>query len=350
MKKVIAFILLVSSLQISKAQELETILLASDDASLLIQNYLRPAMEGLMYSMNGGWVTTAKVHKKFGFDITIGLNASIVPDESQVFTFVNEDYPFIELPNGETELQTVMSDNDVETQLDIVIPLDDGSGNFKVASFDMPGGITKDLPVNAVPAPTVQVGFGLPFKTDIKARFVPNTNFDDDVDSGLIGFGLQHDLTQYLGPIDKLPLSISILGAFTNMKVSYNINDEDITDNVAVNNGEAEFKMNTWTIQGLASLDFKVITIYGSVGFNNGKTTAKMKGDYTLTYDVEDDQGNQFGTINETISNPINLDFEANGMRATLGVRLNLGPFKIFGDYTLQEYNTATAGIALSFR
>jgi len=75
-----------------------------------------------------------------------------------------------------------------------------------------------------------------------------------------------------------------------------------------------------------------------------------MKGDYTLTYDVEDSNGNQIGTISETISNPINLDFEANGMRATIGTRLNLSIFKIFADYTFQNYNTATVGIAFSVR
>ncbi|WP_299115157.1 DUF6588 family protein [uncultured Winogradskyella sp.] len=348
MKNLIIVIFTISSFQIVNAQELETILLASDDASLLTENYLSPAMEGLMYSMNGGWATTAKVHKKFGFDLTIGFNGSFVPDDSQTFAFVPSDYSFLSLPNGETRLQTVMSENDRETTVDVSVPV--GDGTFKVASFDMPGGITDDLPVNAVPAPTVQIGFGLPFKTDIKARFVPNLNFDDDVEANLIGFGLQHDLTQYLGPLDKLPLSISILGAFTNMKVTYAIKDEDSSDDVAVNNGEAEFKMNTWTIQALASLDFKIITFYGGLGYNNGKTTAKMKGDYTLTYDIEDSNGNVIGTVDETISNPINLDFEANGIRGTIGTRLNLGFFKIFGDYTFQKFNTATVGIAFSFR
>ncbi|WP_400080751.1 DUF6588 family protein [Winogradskyella sp. R77965] len=348
MRKLIASIILIAGMQFSNAQELETILLASDDASLLTQNYLRPALEGLMYSMNGGWATTAKVHKKFGFDVTIGFNGSLVPDEAQSFAFLPSDYRFLELPNGENELQTVMSENDAETSVDISIPV--GDGTFKAASFNMPGGITQDLPVNAVPAPTVQVGFGLPSKTDIKLRFVPNLNFDDDVEANLIGLGLQHDLTQYLGPLDKLPFSLSILGAFTNMKVAYAINDESATDNVAINNGEAEFKMNTWTVQALASLDFKIITFYGSLGYNNGKTTARMKGDYTLTYDIEDSNGNQVGTVNESISNPISLDFNANGMRATLGTRLNLAFFKIFADYTIQEYDTATLGIAFSFR
>jgi len=246
MKKLIASIIVIASMQLAKAQELETILLAADDASLLSQNYLNPVMEGLMYSMNGGWATTAKVHKKFGFDLTIGVNASFVPDAAKTFAFVPTDYSVISLPSGQNEVPTIMSEDDTETIIDVRI--DNGDGTYKLASFDMPGGITEDLPINAVPAPTVQIGFGLPFKTDIKARFVPTQNYDG-VEAKLLGFGLQHDLTQYLGPIDKLPLSISILGAFTNMSVAYEITDEDLTDNVAVSNGEVEFKLNTWTVQ-----------------------------------------------------------------------------------------------------
>ena len=60
-------------MNISNAQDLESVLLASDDASLLLQNYLSPSMKGLMNSMNGGWYSTAKTHKKLGFDVTFGL-------------------------------------------------------------------------------------------------------------------------------------------------------------------------------------------------------------------------------------------------------------------------------------
>ncbi len=348
MKRILLLITLCLSIQLSKAQELETILLAADDASLLAENYLNPAMTGLMYSMNGGWYSTAKTHKLFGFDITINANASFVPNSDELFDFIPSQYMFVRTANGETQIPTVMSESDTETTIDVVI--DNGDGTFRVASFDMPGGIGDDVPFGAVPSPMIQGGLGLPFKTDLKVRFVPTLNFDDDIEANLIGFGLQHDIMQYFGPLDKLPLNLSVLAAFTSMNVTYDINDDDLGDNVAVTNGEAEFKMNTWTVQAIASLDFPVVTVYGSVGYNNGKTEANMNGDYVLTYDLEDNNGNTIGSVNESISNPIDLDFEANGMRATLGARLNLGFFKIFADYTFQEYNTATAGIAFSFR
>ncbi len=348
MKNLTLVLFLFLTTTFTKAQDIENILIAADDASLLMQNYVNPVMKGLMYDMNGGWYTTAKTHKTFGFDITINANASFVPDQDQMFAFVHNDYMFLSLPNGETELPTLMSENDAETTVNVRI--DNGNDTYNVASFEMPGGITGDLPVNAVPAPMVQLGLGLPLNTDVKLRLVPNLNFDDDVEANLFGLGLQHDLMQYFGPLEKLPLNISVLAAFTNMKVTYNIEDEDSSDDITVTNGEAQFKMNTWTLQALASLDFKIVTLYGGFGYNNGSSTTKIKGTYTVDYDVEDDGGNVIGTASETITDPINLDFDANGVRATIGARLNIGFFKIFADYTLQEYNTASAGIAFSFR
>ncbi|WP_347922531.1 DUF6588 family protein [Pontimicrobium sp. SW4] len=348
MKKLSLLFSLLIAMHTSHSQELESLLLASEDASKLTENYINPVMKGLMYSINGGWATTGKVHKTLGFDLTISANASFVPDADKLFSFVPSDYSYLTLPNGETSLPTVMSENDLETTVDVEI--DNGDGTYNVASFEMPGGITKDLPVNGVPAPMVQLGVGLPFKTDIKLRYVPKLNFDDSVEANLIGLGLQHDLTQYLGPIDKLPLSISVLGAFTNMDVSYSIEDDNPSDEITVTNGEAVFEMKTWTLQAIGSLDFKIVTLYGSVGYNGGKSSIKLKGTYDLEYEVEDGSGTVIGSYSDSVTDPINLNFEGKGMRASLGARLNLAFFKIFADYTLQEYNTASAGIAFSFR
>lgn len=348
MKKIAVLCLLFLTTQLSKAQELESILLAAGDASKLTENYIRPVMNGMMYSMNGGWYTTAKTHKTFGFDLTINANASLVPTSDEIFQFIPSEYSYTTLPNGETSIPTVMSSSEFETTVDIRVPYQGNS--YKVTSFDMPGGIAKELPINAVPAPMVQLGIGLPSKTDLKIRYVPKLDFDASLEAELIGVGLQHDLMQYFGPLEKLPLNISVLAAFTNMNVTYNIADDDPSDDIEIANGAAVFKMNTWTVQALGSLDFKIITFYGGLGYNNGTSSIKMKGDYTLTYDVEDNNGIPLGTVDETISDPINLNFDATGVRATIGTRLNLAFFKIFADFTMQKYNTISGGIAFSFR
>ena len=115
-------------------------------------------------------------------------------------------------------------------------------------------------------------------------------------------------------------------------------------DVIAGSDQTAEFKLNSFTAQAIASLNFPIINVYGGVGYSGGNSTLKMLGEYELEYNS--------GSNNETvtINDPINMDFDASGFRATLGARLSLGFFKIFGDYTLQEYNTLSAGIAFSFR
>ena len=348
MKRIIIILFFCLAAIAAKAQDLGDILLAADDASKLTENYISPAMKGLMYSMNGGWYSTAKTHKKFGFDITIEANGSFVPKADEIFQFIQSDYNYSTLPNGESFLPTVMSSDDTETEVDVRIPYQNDT--YKVANFNMPGGVGGDFPGNAVPGPMVQVGFGLPFHTDIKLRYVPRIGFSDDVDAGLIGVGLQHDLMQYFGPLDKLPLNVSILAGFTKMDVTYKIKDDNFADEISITNGKGAFNLNTFTIQALGSLDFTLITLYAGMGYNNGSSSISVKGDYDLTYDIVDNNGNVISTVNESISDPININFDANGFRTTLGARLNLGFFKIFGDYTLQGYNTVTAGIAFSFR
>jgi hypothetical protein len=348
MKKIIIFSSLLFGVNLTSAQDLGPVLIGLEDSNTLLQNYLNPSMKGLMSSMNGGWYSTAKSHKKFGFDISFGLNAAFTPEKDKVFQFIADDYNFLSLVDGGTNIPTVLGNDNSNTSFNVSIPYQ--GGDFKSGSFELPGGIAKDLPVNAVPTPFVQVGLGLPFKTTIKLRYVPKMNFASKVNANLIGVGLQHDLTQYLGLVGKLPFSVSILGAYTTSTIDYNIKNGDITDQVSVSNGLAQYKLNIWTVQALGSLDFKIVTLYGGIGINGGSSAFNIKGDYELTYDIQSADGTNQGTIVESISDPLSLKFKSSGARATLGARLNLAFLKIFADYTLQEYNTATLGVAFSFR
>src|SRR5690554_1767297 len=328
------------------SQVVERIVLAAEDAGGLAENYVNPVVKGCMYDWNVGWYTTAKTHKKFGFDITINPSISFVPASDEFFTFVPGDYKYLSLPNGETSIPTIMSDSDHEPLVHVRIPYE--GGTYKVAEFNIPKGIGGDVPMKAVPVPMAQIGLGLFGNTDIKARFVPNISPAENFKFNLFGLGVQHSILPYF-MVDNPIFNVSVLAAFTNMKMTYTIENDSDYNEVSVHNGAAEFKVNTWTVQALGSVDLKLITFYGAIGYNSGKSSVKIKGDYLLTYDVEDNEGNVVGSVAETISNPVSMNFNANGVRGTLGTRLNLGFFKIFADYTFQEYNTLTAGIAFSF-
>ena len=332
MKKFLLTILAISAITTtSRAQDgFEGYLLAdNNDRSKLIKAYINPAMKGLIYSMNSGWYHTAKVHKAFGFDLSIGLNASLVPEEDEIFNLSG----LTSVNTGSISAATVAGSEDIRplTTVNFV-----ENGVTYSTTFNAPGGIKESLPLNAVPAPAVQLSMGLPAKFEVSLRLVPKVG-DDNVKGNLFGVGLKKEITNWFGPIGKTPLHVSLLAAYTSMNVDYNIESDG---KISTQNGFAEFKLNSYTVEAIASLNFPVINIYGGIGYGSGNSTLNMTGDYTLNY----------GTNSRTISDPLTSDFDASGFRTTAGLRLSLGFFKIFGSYTLQEYNIANLGIAFSIR
>lgn len=353
------FILLVFRTNL-QAQNLENILAAGkEDASTYLGAYMQPIFKGLIYNLNGGWYHSGKTHKKYGFDITISANASFVPQKEKNFVFNNLDYTVLELgsTNTSANLPSVMGQTSTQI-IEVKVPLD-AAGNiipvgsnilptkFKVTSFETLDGIEDELPVSAVPAAMIQVGLGLPSKTDIKLRFVPAINAGDDVTFNLFGIGLQHNLLQHFSVADRVPLfDLSILGAFTTSTTIYAPKDSSTGINQ-----ESTIKINAYTTQLIGNLDLKIISFYAGIGYTAGNATMQVKGDYTYTYDFESVTGVPLGnSITETFHDPIDVNYDLSSVKGTIGARLNLAWLKIFADYSFQGYNTVNAGISLSFR
>jgi len=319
----------------AKAQDgLEGILQANiADANKLTQAYINPAMKGLIYGMNSGWYHTAKVHKVLGFDITIGLNASIVPSKDEMFNFA--DLGLTSVTSTSTSAATVAGPNDLKP---LMMVSETFNGVPVTATFNMPGGVKDDLPLNAVPTPAVQFNLGLPAKFEAMLRLVPKVG-SDDVKGNLIGLGLKKEITSWFGPMEKTPLHVSLLAAYTSMNVDYDLQNDSSVNGT---NQSAEFELSSFTMQAIASLNFPIINFYGGFGYTGGNSTFKMLGTYDLDYNG--------GAFTRSVTDPISQDFDASGFRTTVGARLSLGFFKIFADYTLQEYNTITAGISIGIR
>ncbi|WP_428740794.1 DUF6588 family protein [Tenacibaculum sp.] len=338
--KLLAFLFLISSSLFSQVVDtgFEAILLApKNDANKLVNAYMNPAMKGLIYSMNNGWYHTAKVHKKFGFDISIGFNGSMISSKDETFAFKDLNLSSDVIPLQATT-PTVAGEDSNKAIVDVNTDI---NGTPVTARFEMPGGIKDDLPLNAVPAPAIQASMGLPFKMDVILRFVPKVG-SDDVKGGLFGIGLKKEITDWFGPLDKTPLHVSLLATYTNMGVDYTIVDDNSSDNIDIENGKVDFDLNSYTVQAIASLNFPVINVYGGVGYTGGSSSMNMLGTYTLRYN---------GLAQpRVLTDPLNIKSNASGFKATLGTRLSVGFFKLFADYTLQEYNAFNAGIAFSFR
>jgi hypothetical protein len=324
-----------------KAQDgFENILLAdAADSEKLMQAYFAPGMEGFINSMNNGWAHTAKVHKPFGFDISIGMSGSAIPSGRETFNIASLGLTSVTSPSA-TASTFGGPNNTTDMTVNTTI-----EGQRVSADFEFPGGV-KDLPLNSVPAPVAQLNVGLPGKFEAMIRLVPKVDLGkDDGSLNMFGIGLKKEITSWFGPMDKTPLHVSLLAAYTTMEVDYGIDDTN-TGEIQVQNALTEFRLKSFTVQAIASLNFPIINVYGGIGYNNGSASNKMSGTYTGVYQTGDPSN---PTVTKSLSVPSNLDFESSGFRTTLGARLSLGFFKVFADYTLQEYNAFSLGMAFSF-
>jgi hypothetical protein len=343
-KKILILVSLFTFIFTSKAQEgFENILLADpNDASKLLQGYFNPAVKGFIYGMNNGWYHTAKVHKTLGFDISLIGNLSMASSEDKAF-----DISGLNSITSTATTAPTFAGNDTETPMTVTRTITvNGTSRQVSANFNMLGGLQKKLPLGGFTTPAIQANVGLPFDTELMVRYLPETTFKDS-NINMIGIGIKKEITSWFGPIDKLPLHVSLMAAYSTLDVNYTLKDIN-TSVFQMSNAGAELQVKAYTVQAIASLNFPFISAYGGIGYSSGTSTFKMKGTYKGTYQTGLAAPNH--EITETLTPPSNMEFDASGMKTTLGARVSLLFFKIFADYTFQEYNTVSAGIAFSFR
>ena len=306
--------------------DLDNVLAATtQDAQTLVDAYVAPLGQSLTYSLNSGWASSAKTHKKFGFDITIGVSSPSVSDQAKSFKIA--DLGLQQLSSTATTASTVFGAKR-NTTFTYTLP---GTGTSQ--SLEMPGGLGDDLVMNSVPATYAQVGLGLFFETDLMVRYVPEIE-NHGAKFGLFGIAFKHNLMQYFGIMDKLPLNISAIASYSRMNLEYQLSS--INTDQMVN-----YDVDTFTIQALGSLDFPIISIVGGIGYGKGDVAFDMLGDYTIT--LAD------GT-SKSLSDPLKSEKAYTGTHAMIGARVNLLFLKIFANYTLQEFNTLNVGVSISFR
>lgn len=306
----------------------ERYLIAGDQAPMIIKDYLNPAMVGMMNTSSSGWYSTAETHKRFGFDLTVNFVGAFIPDSDLSFDI--SGYNNIAVAGGKNMMPTILGDKDESPSIT--------SNNFNpVNPMNAPNGIG----ISPAVAPNImlQGGLGIGWGTEIKFRLIPRTG-TGGFDAGTWGVAVQHDVFQYI-PGDKvIPIHLSVLGGFTKSTGTWTFNDVD--NEWDGDKQHTDFSSQNFTLQLLTSTNIPIFNIYGGVGYNWSKASYKMYG----TYIIDD------GGVNpkETLKDPASADWKSNGFTATVGARISIAFFKIFADYSFKEYNTVSAGIALSFR
>ncbi len=345
------------------------------DANTLMNGYFGPILKSFGAGLNGGWYNTAKPHGTGGFDITLGATLTFAPPADETFGITN--FKSLRPLNGATTAPSIFGSDDknkvptlelrtsnpaYEYAQKNGLPTTGMSPDTSVGTFNTPVGLGS----NMFGVPFAQVAIGIYKNTEVMIRFVPTTKADK-FEVGLWGFGVKHDIKQWIPVIKEQKIwDLSAMFGYTSFSsklgldevkpdVDYGTTTGNTTNtNVKPDNGSIEMTSSAWNIQILTSAKLLFFTPYMGLGFQHASTDFKLKGQFPYTQYKAIDQ-NDPSSIGKkevvlTPKDAVSLNGTTSGFRATFGARFKFLILTIHGDYTFAEYNMATIGVGLNLQ
>ena len=316
----------------------ENFLLASeDDKNLLVSNYFSPLFKSLQVSMNEGWSRSAKTHKKFGFDLTFFASAVEIPSSEKSFELTG----FNNLSSSSSTSPTIFGQETDET---FTVDFQPQGENYTIsANFPAANGYGSVLKEGRLILPNIQFSIGLPFKTDLILRYIPESKFKGAKLSSL-GFGIKHSLMQYFKPGKVLPLNIALLTTHSSTDGSYSFGSNS---QISGNNQGMKLDIKSFSFGLVASLDVKVLSVYTSIVKVNTKSVFQINGDYVLNYESSLSNSQD---IQINVTDPVSIVNKLDYLKKNVGLSINFPGMKFFLDYTVHDYNSINAGVSIGLR
>jgi hypothetical protein len=334
MKKILFALAFLGVCSLQAQDGIQDILRAGvSDATKFSKNYITPVSEAAIYNLANGWYNSGKAKKTLHFEISLVANAAFVGDDKQSFNLNTNDYEFISFPDGSIakDVATVFGENDPEQMVIVQYETDNGTETTQIT---LPQGLGNSN-INFLPTAYLQASVGIVKGFEVKARFLPEVDFDG-AKSKFYGGAIQHEFTSWLKNDELFPVAISGLIGYTRLEGSYEL-DQDAIQGL---NQRIMTEMNSWLFTAVASTKLPVINFYAGLGYVSGSAKSGLEGSYTI------DEGPLAG---ETLVNPYTVTNDVSGLNATLGFKLKLGFFRLNAAYSFQEYQNVNVGINFGY-
>jgi len=347
MKTRIFAVLLWSIAWMLRGQLVET---AKNDINLYLRHYAQPAFEANLYNFAEGWSHGAGVLKPWHLKLDISAAYTFIPSSKQEFVFESSCYNYLRVLDsvGNETISPVnlptFAGGSSPYRLELKIPAS-VPGTYDRLITDVPPGYRDEiqqlvnfLPVG-LPGAMVQLNMGLPAGFEVMLRFLPKLSFGD-LQTGLTGLGLKYDIGRWIFKKDSR-FSWSWAAAYTAGNIRHGVPElEDF---------EAQFDMRLVQFQTYLSYRISVLNLYVRAGYLYGTSSFMLKGETTYSYDVVDENGDVLFTYQESISDPVDLQYQLAAPEGALGILLNLKYFHIFAQYNLNAYTGLHAGISFTY-
>jgi len=281
------------------------------------EGYVTPLIDVWGAGFNSGFVHSAELHDILGLDIQLKLSLASVRDDQRTYRFRPPD-----VINVQGRLYTIGSDYPYDVEANTAL----GNKNPTIVRSTtgvelmiIPGGFDLDVAPLIVP----QVSLGLPFGLEVTGRFIPTTRIVDLGKMNLLGFGIRHDLDQY---VSFLPIDVAV--HFVTQKLNI------------LNGSNATLLSVRATAYGIeASKNILFFTIYGGFQLESSSWTI---GSYDASVRVGSDLQRipigRFSLESRTTS------------RSLIGLRTELLILTLHADYSFADTNVLTIGAGISFR
>ncbi len=323
------------------------------DGQLLIKAFMMPLSNVVGSGLNTGWYNTAAVQKKYGFGLSLTVNAAMVPEANRNFDIATLGMTKAKLLSASNSVAPSIAGENVKgptVQLFGRHPVT--TQNIELMRFETPKG--GGYPT--FPLPAIKASFGLPLGIELMGRYLPKITYSN-VSLTSWGAGLKLDVMQFLPFHDKIPfINASVMGAYSSAKSQSNLDFQKTYFNNyhgrIIPGGQSNYTGQTMDILAngmvaslMVSLDVPVLTVYGALGYGTSTFGLDLLGTYPVI-DL-DAQGN---LIVKDEKDPVKIDYDKySGLQYTAGLRLKFSIFTINADYTIGNYPTASAGLGLLF-
>jgi len=337
---------------------------AEADFNKLMEAYYTPFSKAFGTSLNNGWYNTAEPLRPWKFDIRILGSGSFVPTKDQTIDLNSlglSDRVIID-PNNAVTAGLFSNNQGVPVQY---FPEGVNSTTGSSASLTLPNGIG----ANILPIPLLQLNLGLFKGTELSIRFLPAIPIETDegtIESddnrfraGVWGVGVKHDFQQWIPGFNLWPVKFAVAMGYTRTRVNLNSNLAPTAANLllegstttpdlsAYNTQDLELKANSFYFGLLFSRKFPLLTFYGGVRVESSNSSFAVLGTYPVTVEDTDPTSSTFGQqVVREITDPFSISRSFGQASFNLGMRLKVGIFSLFVDYSqgTEQYQNVTAG------
>jgi len=231
-----------------------------DDMVLVANNFAAPGAEGATLQASAGWFSSASTLERWQVEVSVHGNALFVPSSKKNKSVkASSSYNILRFTDNDSQLLPTVYGGETEAVFE---------GNIfgQDFAFDAIDGLDKGVVLHAFP----QITLGLPFKTEIAVRYLPEI-FINDVGISTVGVGVKHNFSQYLYKrLRDEDFQFALAANYNNFKADYKFAAINI-DEANLNLNRIDVDANMYNIQLLGSKLYDNFEVMGGLGYTNSK-------------------------------------------------------------------------------